>query len=100
MTIPALLLPPDTESVYYRWRVEALSAEGPLSDSSARFSVVSADAMKNLVLLRPAPDSPIGRKVLYAAQLREAGATEEAKIIWKALAKERPDDQTLRSFAE
>ena len=84
----------------YSWRVEAIGPQGKLSDSSSRFSVVSKEAIANLDLLTPGADAPFSRKVLFATQLQEAGAVQEAKVIWKALASERPEDQVLAALAQ
>jgi hypothetical protein len=85
----------------YTWRIEALGTDGhAIADASASFSVVSSVAIKRLAELKPGPNAPFGRRVLYAAQLREAGATTDAKAQWKILAQERPDDAVLNSLAE
>ena len=84
----------------YSWRVEALGPQGKLSDSSSRFSVASKEAIANLDLLTPGVDAPFSRKVLFATQLQEAGAVQEAKVIWKALASERPEDPVLAALAQ
>ena len=85
----------------YSWRIEAIGTDGrTISDASANFSVAPAEVIGRLEKIKPAPDAPFGRRVLYAAQLREAGATADAHALWKALAQERPDDETLKSLAE
>lgn len=85
----------------YGWRIEVIGADGrTISDAAARFAVAPAAVIKRLGELKPAADAPFGRRVLYAAQLREAGATAEARELWKALAQERPDDEVLKALAE
>ena len=85
----------------YNWRIEAIGADGrTISDASASFSVAPGDTIKRLAELKPAPDAPFGRRVLYAAQLREAGALADARELWKSLAQERPDDEVLKTLAE
>jgi hypothetical protein len=84
----------------YFWRVEALGEAGTISDASAMFWVANADAISRLDQLKPEANAPFGRRVLYAVQLGEAGATAEAKERWKALARERPDDDVIRALAE
>lgn len=84
----------------YNWRVEAMGADGRLSDAAARFTVASAEALATLALLKPEADAPFSRKVLYAAQLREAGAVEDAKLQWQALSREQPEDPVLATLAE
>ena len=84
----------------YTWRVEAMGADGRLSEAAARFTVASAEALKTLALLKPDATATFSRKVLYAAQLREAGAVEDAKLLWQALSREQPDDPVLAALAE
>jgi hypothetical protein len=84
----------------YNWRVEAMGAGGRLSDAAARFTVASAEALTALALLKPDTTATFSRRVLYAAQLREAGALEDAKLLWQALSREQPDDPVLAILAE
>ena len=83
----------------YSWRVEALGAQGRIADASTIFSVVTPEAAALLAQIKPENDASFSRRVLYAAQLQEAGAVEEARLIWQALAKERPDDATVARLA-
>lgn len=84
----------------YIWRVQHYSEGGPASDASAEFSVAPADTIKQLSALKADARSPFSRRVLYAALLTEVGAKEEAKALWQELAKEKPEDNVLRKFAE
>lgn len=84
----------------YRWRVEALQIERFLADASAEFSVLSDEMSAQLTRLRDDSTASIARRVLYAAQLQEAGAVEEAKAVWRELASLRPDDLTLNRLAQ
>ncbi len=81
----------------YALRVEALGAQGRIADASTTFSVVTDDAARLLDQIKPDRDAPFSQRVLYAAQLQEAGAVDEARLLWQALAKERPD---IRSFID
>ena len=85
---------------YYSWRIEALSSQGRFADASTVFSVVPEERAKQLAQIKPEDGAPYSRRILYAAQLQEAGALEEAKLIWHALAVERPEDATLKELAE
>ncbi|MBL8491997.1 MAG: hypothetical protein JNM82_14545 [Rhodocyclaceae bacterium] len=85
---------------HYVWRVEALGEGAVISDASAGFWVAPAEAMERLNALRPGPDAPFARRVLYAAQLREAGVRDAAREEWKRLVRERPDDPVLKELAE
>ncbi|MCX7157106.1 MAG: hypothetical protein NTW45_11775 [Rhodocyclales bacterium] len=84
----------------YVWRIEYFSAGGATSGASAEFSVAPAATIKQLSALKVDASSPFSRRVLYAALLTEVGAKDEARELWKELAKEKPDDNVLRKFAE
>ena len=83
----------------YRWRVEALADERTLSSAETSFSMASAETQALLARLKPAPDAPFARRVLYAAQVEQAGAKSAARSLWQALARERQHDPVLRSRA-
>ena len=83
----------------YSWRVEALGAQGRIADASTIFSVVTAESAALLAQIKPDSDASFSRRVLYAAQLQEAGAADEARLIWQSLAKERPDDPSVARLA-
>jgi len=51
-------------------------------------------------LIKPAPDASFSAWVLYAAQLQQAGASDDAQTIWQALARERPGDLNLKKLAK
>jgi hypothetical protein len=84
----------------YMWRIEAKGGEGVLSDASASFTVVKDEMLQQLAKLKPESGAPFSRWVLYAALLNQAGAGEDAKAIWKTLAKEHPSDTVLKTLAE
>lgn len=86
----------------YTWKVEPLNQTGePVANAtSAGFSVVAADAAHVLALIKPAPDASFSAWVLYAAQLQQAGASDDAQTIWQALARERPADLNLKKLAK
>lgn len=88
----------------YTWRIEALASgtqgDRPVAEAATHFDVAPAEVMRRLAELRPAANAPFSRRVLYAAQLREAGADADANELWKALARERPNDDVLKGLAE
>jgi hypothetical protein len=86
----------------YTWKVEPLNQTGdPVANAtSTGFSVVAADAAKVLAVIKPEPDASFSAWVLYAAQLQQAGATDDAQTIWQALARERPGDLNLKKLAK
>lgn len=96
-TLPALAALSAGKS--YIWRVEAMGAQGRIADASTTISVVTVEQMRLLDQLKPASGAPYSLRVLYAAQLQEVGATDEARREWRMLAKERPEDPNLEKLA-
>jgi hypothetical protein len=84
----------------YTWKVEPLNQTGePIANATgADFAVVTADAARVLASIKPAPGASFSAWVLYAAQLQQAGATDDAHTIWQALARERPTDPNLKKL--
>ena len=100
-----LALTPETgllEGKRYTWKIVPLSlTDTPVAEAaSARFSVVAADAARVLALIKPTPDASFSAWSLYAAQLQEAGANDDAKTIWQALSRERPNDPNLQKLTK
>ena len=84
----------------YQWSVQAFDDQGRVSGATAEFSVIDTEAATRLVRLRAEAGDPLARRVLYAAQLQEAGAVEEAKRQWRALAAENPQDKVIAQLAK
>lgn len=84
----------------YVWFVEPLNQAGePLANTTrTTFSIVTANAARVLAAIKPEPSAPFSAWALYAAQLQEAGATNDAQAIWLALARERPHDPNLKKL--
>lgn len=80
----------------YSWRVEALRNNRVLRRVTGSFSVATKELQAMLAHLKPEADAPFARRVLYAAQVDQAGAKTAAKALWKALSLERPDDEVLK----
>lgn len=96
-TVPAdQALPPGSAC---SWRLEALLDQQAIGDETGRFRVAPAPVIERLARLKPAAGASFAERVLYAAQLGEAGAREQARELWQALATERPDDEGLRRAA-
>lgn len=84
----------------YAWRATALRDQQALAESGGEFSVLGAAEAARLDAFRPQPGSEFSRIALYAALLMEAGANEEARLLWQALRAERPQDPALGRLAE
>lgn len=96
-TVPAdQALPPGSAC---SWRLEARLDQQTVADETGRFRVAPAAAIDRLNRLKPGADATFAERVLYAAQLQEAGARDEASALWQTLSAERPDDEGLRRAA-
>lgn len=97
LALPATALQPGT---WYEWRVEALAAAGRIADASASFTTASSAVIQRLRAARTAAGANPARRVLYALQLQEAGAHEEARRVWQSLHAQRPDDEQIKRLAQ
>ena len=83
----------------YEWRVEAKLASGAIVSADAKFSVADAARAKAVEHSRPGAEASFSERLLFAARLESEGMREAAKPLWQALARERPDDETLKRWA-
>lgn len=84
----------------YEWRVDAMRESQALTVHNGKFSVLGAIDIYRLGQFRAPEGAEFSRRVLYAALLMEAGASDEARLIWQVLRAERPDDASLAKLAE
>lgn len=49
---------------------------------------------------QPKPDAPFSERVVFATLVERYGRKDQARKQWKALAQERPGDETLRALSE
>ena len=89
-----------TAGGYYSWRIEAINEKEKIGDASTIIGVVSSDVADKLAQLKPDPQASYARRVLYAAELHQAGAVEEARALWQALAIERPGHANLQKLSQ
>jgi len=87
------------EGVGYTWEVSARTPEKRRYVSAGDFSLASADLRTQAESLRPADGAPVSERVAYAAWLENAELRDEARRYWRALAKERPEDEKLKALA-
>lgn len=104
-TMTRLDLPPAVQLVpaaQYQWTIKVINDNVPRAkgSSKAEFTVVAADVALLLAKLKPTASSSLSARVLYAAQVQEAGAVEEARLLWQILAKEHPADASLQALAQ
>jgi hypothetical protein len=84
----------------YAWRVEAKLPGGEPLSAEARFSVLDTGPALRISRARPEPGASFSERVLFAAQLESEGLRHDARHAWRTLSAERPDDATLREWAE
>ena len=99
----AVLKLPDSvqlrEGITYTWEVSARTPDGRRYVSAGDFSVASPALRTEAESLRPAEGSSVSDRVAYAAWLDNAQLKDEARLYWRALAAERPDDARLKALA-
>lgn len=81
----------------YTWEVEARTASGIVYSSSADFGVLASAERDRPERLRPGPDVSLYERVVFATVLEQMNLLEAAKLYWKDLASERPDDSGLQA---
>ncbi|MBP9712493.1 MAG: hypothetical protein KBD60_02240 [Sterolibacterium sp.] len=100
-TTPQMLLPARiklTAGQNYRWTVEAVDPGGERQSASTEFSLLDSTTRKSLEQRKPGANASFSDRLIYATMLDNAGATQEANVYWKTLAKERPQDETLQQL--
>lgn len=99
---PPLAIPADRAlraGAAYEWRVEAKLASGASASAESKFSIADAGRAKLIEGARPKDGASFSERLLYAARLESEGLREDAKQLWQALARERPDDEALKRWA-
>lgn len=82
----------------YRWTVEAIDDHGGTQSASTDFTLLDEATRKTLEQRKPAAQASFSERLIYATMLDNAGVTQAANVYWKELAKERPQDETLRQL--
>ena len=70
----------------YYWRATTHGDEL----GSGRFHTLPAEALRTVDARRPGPKAGFSDRLMFALLLQDLGATQEARELWTALAKERP----------
>jgi hypothetical protein len=100
-TAPQLKLPASVALAAgqsYRWTVEAVDREGNKQAASTEFGLLDEATRKSLEQRKPSSAARFSERLIYATMLDNAGATLAANAYWKALAKERPQDEALQQL--
>ncbi|MCX7148170.1 MAG: hypothetical protein NTY05_01985 [Rhodocyclales bacterium] len=98
-----LRLPADkalTPGREYTWRVEAARVDGAKIVGKGRFSVLDANAEARLAAESPQSGAPFAQRVRHAITLEAAGLAEEARDLWRELARERPGELAVLNRAQ
>lgn len=82
----------------YSWSIEAQAPSGLVQSASSGFSLLDEVSMRGIVAQRPKSEASFSERLLYASLLEESGLKLDALTYWQALAKERPDDETLQDL--
>lgn len=87
------------EGERYTWILEAHpSNEAPVAQSG-RLRLLSSGQKAMLDKARPGPEASFADRVIFAALLEELRIKDEARSLWQALSRERPEDERLRVMA-
>lgn len=85
----------------YTWQVQGLRDGVPVGEEAvASFAILPRATARMLRSLKPHDDAPLSRRVLYAAQLQEAGDLRAACQEWRRIQELRPDDAGIRRLAK
>ena len=83
----------------YRWKVDARGAAKPVSAQS-QFALAEPDTRERLMAIKPPADAPMGARVFYATLLEAQGHSYDARLEWKQLAKDYPNEPEIVSRAK
>ena len=75
----------------YRWKVDARGASKP-SSAHGNFTLAEADTRERLMAIKPPASAPMGARVFYATLLEAQGHSHDARLEWKQLAKDYPNE--------
>lgn len=83
----------------YRWKVDARGASKPAS-AHGNFVLAEADTRDRLRAIKPPAGAPMGARVFYATLLEAQGHSYDARLEWKQLAKEYPNEPEIVARAK
>jgi len=84
----------------YQWHLLAECPDGSRRTESGHFRLLDEAERAALQTAKPGPEAGFGDRLLYASLLDQLGIKDEAKALWQALARERPEDPNLRRLAK
>lgn len=83
----------------YRWKVDARGASKPAS-AQGNFALAEPDTRERLMAIKPPTNAPMGARVFYATLLEAQGHSYDARLEWKQLAKDYPNEPEIVSRAK
>ena len=83
----------------YRWKVDARGASKPSSAQGA-FALAESETRDRLLGLKPPADATLAARVFYATLLDAQGHSYDARLEWKQLAKDYPNEPEIASRAK
>jgi hypothetical protein len=83
----------------YRWKVDARGATKPVN-AQGNFALAEPDTRERLLGIKPPADAPLGARVFYATLLEAQGHSYDARLEWKTLAKEYPNEPEILARAK
>ena len=83
----------------YRWKVDARGAAKP-ANAQGTFSLAEAETRERLLAIKPPAGAPLSARVFYATLLDAQGHSYDARLEWKQLAKEYPNEPEILSRAK
>jgi hypothetical protein len=83
----------------YRWKVDARGAAKPIN-AQGNFALAEPETLERLTAIKPPAGAPLGARVFYATLLDAQGHSYDARLEWKALAKEYPNEPEILARAK
>lgn len=84
----------------YDWGVDAVRGDGLKFAGKARFRVLDADTTARLAAETPPSGASFAQRLRHAIALEASGLNDDARDLWRELARERPDEIGLRKRAQ
>ena len=78
----------------YHWKVDARGATKPVN-AQGNFALAEQDTRERLLSIKPPASAPLGARVFYATLLDAQGHSYDARLEWKALAREYPSEPEI-----
>jgi hypothetical protein len=88
------------EGSTYTWEVSARGPDGRKYSGRGEFGVATAPLRSQVTTARGQADAAMSSQVALALWLEQQELRDEARRVWRELARQRPDEARLRAMAE